>query len=412
MRPITTIIGEVHNESKEKLSALIANNKNFNVIGDFRDGPKFLEAVRTHRPELVILSKDLKSSKEKDMDALMYCRAIVSEFPFTTVIIVSLFEEPKDLREAMKAGARDFVALEDFDERLVSSAIELVTTNRKYEFAISDKNGFVVSLISSKGGTGKTTIAINMAAELANRLKNKGDNGKVLLLDYDLQFGDVSYLGNLKPNRTIADLNDMKDIDQDALEAHLVEHELGFWVLAAPKKPQYADIIDPALLQKTITISKRLFDYIIIDSMQGFHKSTMAAVDASDIICIVSSSQLVHLKNTKLTIETLEELFDDNEAKQKIKLIVNKYDRNSIPVEEVSKRFKYELLGYIPKNDAIVSQATNYNKIIVSDFPTSDVAKSIKSLVDNILNNKESDGKEALKSDKQSGSLFSRLFSK
>ena len=65
MRPITTIIGEVHNESKEKLSALIANNKNFNVIGDFRDGPKFLEAVRTHRPELVILSKDLKLSKKK-----------------------------------------------------------------------------------------------------------------------------------------------------------------------------------------------------------------------------------------------------------------------------------------------------------------------------------------------------------
>ena len=122
------------------------------------------------------------------------------------------------------------------------------------------------------------------------------------------------------------------------------------------------------------------------------------------------SSQLVHLKNTKLTIETLEELFDDNEAKQKIKLIVNKYDRNSIPVEEVSKRFKYELLGYILKNDAIVSQATNYNKIIVSDFPTSDVAKSIKSLVDNILNNKESDKERKI--DKQSGSLFSRLFSK
>ena len=412
MRPITTIIGEVHSESKEKLNALIANNKNFNVIGDFRDGPKLLEAVRTHHPELVILSKDLRSSKEKDMDALMYCRAIVSEFPSTTVIIVALFEEPKDLREAMKAGARDFVALDDYDERLVSSAIELVTTCRKYDFAITDREGFVISLISSKGGTGKTTIAINMAAELTNRIKERGENKRILLLDYDLQFGDISYLGNLKPSRTIADLNDMKDIDQDALEAHLVEHELGFWVLAAPKKPQYADIIEPALLQKTISIAKRLFDYIIIDSMQGFHKSTMAAVDASDIIAIISSSQLVHLKNTKLTIETLEELFEDNEAKEKIKLIINKYDRTSIPVEEVSKRFKYELLGYVPKNDNIVSQATNYNKIIVADFPNSDVSKSIKVLIDNILNRMNGEGNENLKLDKQSGSLFSRLFSK
>ena len=412
MRPISTIIGEVHSEVKDKLQTLIANNKNFNVIGEAKDGSKLLEAVRTHHPELVIISKDIKSSKEKNMDGLEYCRLIVSEFPSTTVIITSLFEEPKDLREAMKVGARDFVAFEDFEERLASSAIELVSTSRKYDFSSTDKQGKVISLISSKGGTGKTTTALNLAAELTNRL-SQTEGGRVLLLDYDLQFGDISYLGNLKPNRTIADLNDMRDIDQDALEAHLVEHEAGFWVLAAPKKPQYADIIQPAVLQKAISIGKRLFDYIIVDSMQGFHPSTMAAVDSADIIAIVSSAQLVSLKNTKLTIETLEEIMDDNEAKERIKLIVNKYDKMSIPADEISKRFKYDFLGHIPKNDNIVSQATNYNKLVVVDYPNSDVSKGFKSMVDNILSQiGDGEANESAKENKQSGGLFGKLFTK
>lgn len=418
MRQISTVIGEPIPDVQDQLRDYIANNKNFDVIGETKDGANLIELVRTHKPELVIISKDLKNLKEMNMDGLEICRLIMGEFPSTVIIVTAPFEEPQDLRDSMKAGARDFIAVGDFGERLVDSAIELITSIRKYDVTVSDKKGKVISLVSPKGGVGKTTISFNIAAEISKRLQNRPEPGRVLLLDYDLQFGDISYLGNLKPTRTIADLNEMREIDQDALEAHLVEHPTGgFWVLAAPMKPHYADIIRPEILQKTIEIGKRLFDYIIIDSMQGFHPSSMVAIDQSDIVAVVTGSQLVSLKNTKLTIETLEELIDHELPKDKIKIIVNKYDKLSIPVEEIPKRFKYDLLGCVPKNDGTVSQANNYNKFIVSDYGNTDVARGIKHIVDNIFNifepvetSQKNKGNKGNKANK--GSLLNTLFGK
>jgi ABC-type amino acid transport substrate-binding protein len=109
-------------------------------------------------------------------------------------------------------------------------------------------------------------------------LKMSDETARVLLIDYDLQFGDISYISSIKPKRTISDLNDLEDIDQDALEAHLEYHKKGdFYVLAAPLKPHFADQIRPEIIEKIIKVAKRNFDFVIVDSMQGFNKASILA---------------------------------------------------------------------------------------------------------------------------------------
>jgi pilus assembly protein CpaE len=264
---------------------------------------------------------------------------------------------------------------------LISTALELVSNARKYETVSNDKRGKAISFLSSKGGVGKSTLIVNLASDLASQVNANGEINKVLVLDYDLQFGDIAYLGNLKAQRTVADLNEMSGIDSDALQAHLIEHDkYGFWVLAAPKTPQYADIIRKDSLEQTIILAKRLFDYILIDTPQGFATATMSAVDHSDLVAVVSSGHMVDVKNLKIMLNTLEQMVSEDFPKERISIVLNQYSKNCVPEKEISSRFEYGVLGVIPRNDNTVASANNYNKSIVKEYENTDVAKAIKAI--------------------------------
>lgn len=410
MRYISTLIGEVNDQVEVLLDSLIVNNRNFNVLGKAKKPLSVLDQVRLHKPQLVFLSVEMQDA---DMDSMELCRQIVGEFPSTIVIFTAQFERSGDLRESMKAGARDFIALNEFDERLVDSALELVTSVRQFEVVSNDKHGKTISFVSPKGGVGRSTLILNTAAELAQGLNHKGEPNRVVILDYDLQFGDIAYLGNIKTSRTLSDLNDINSIDSDALEAHLVEHEkYGFWVLTAPKDPAYAEIISKETLDQTLVLSKRLFDYVLVDTSQGMDSATLSAIDHSDLTIVVSGGTMMDMKNLKIMLSTLEQLIDEQFPRDKIAVLLNQYSKTSVPSTEVMNRFKFNVVGVVPKNDNIVTQANNYNKAIVRDHSNTDVGKAIKEATHQIVKtvNPSESNKDSLVESKKG--VFGKLFSK
>lgn len=383
MKNISILIGEMHSEIESSIEANLGTSRNFDILGRTRKPISLLDNARNRKPDVVLLSVDLE---DETMDAYALCQQIVGELPSTVVVMTSLNESSSELREAMKAGARDLVSLQDFDTRLVPTLLELVSNVRKYDASSTlDKKGKVISFLSSKGGVGKSTFAVNLASVLSTELNEEGLPNKVLVLDYDLQFGDIAYLGNIKAQRNIADLNEMSSIDSDALKAHLVEHEkYGYWVLAAPKTPQYADIIQRESLEQTINLSKKIFDYILIDTPQGFTNATMTAVDHSDLVVVMSSGQMVDVKNLKIMLSTLEKVVSEDFPKERISILLNQYSRNCVPEKEIRNRFAFDVLGVIPKNETTVANANNANKSIVKEFGNTDVAKAIRSVSENI----------------------------
>lgn len=423
MKVIKTIFGEVYPSISDNLNKLIGGNKDFNIIGDTKDGMKLLELVREKNPDLVIMSKDLVSSMNKNRTGLDYCKMITGEFPQCVVIVTSLNEEPDDIRNTMQAGARDFISDTDIPKRLLKSIYTLMEIMENTSNKEGQKRGKVLTYISAKGGAGKTTLSYNTSAEIIRLLKMSDETARVLLIDYDLQFGDISYISSIKPKRTISDLNDLEDIDQDALEAHLEYHKKGdFYVLAAPLKPHFADQIRPEIIEKIIKVAKRNFDFVIVDSMQGFNKASILAIDQSDCTIVVSNGQLVGLKNAKITLDTLSELLlnefddlDEKELKKRMKLVINNHDKNSFPMEDIARKFgKYDLLGSIPKDDRTVITAVNNNQFVVTDYQNTPIAKAIKELVKKImvdvgLEITENNGKGK---NRPKGSMAMKLFGK
>lgn len=385
MRNITVIIGEVHEEVGYGLEVNIANNRNFDVISKTSHVSALIDAVRTQLPQLVFVSVDMQ---DDHMNAFELTQMILSESPSTVVIMTALYEKPTDLRDAMRAGARDLIALQDFEGRLVETSIDLVSNARKYDSSIvNDRKGKVISFLSANGGVGKSTNILNIASEIANTEKPNGGYYKVLVLDYDLQFGDIGYLSNVKAQRGLAELNEMAAIDTDALGAHLFESPTQrYYVLTAPKTPQYADIIRKESLEQTISLAKKLFDYILIDTPQGFSTPSMVALDMSDLVAVVSSGQMLDVKNLRVMMSTLEQLISEDFPRERLSILLSKYSKNSVSVKDIQSRFNFQILGTIVKNDAVVSAANNLHKTIVTDNATSDVAKDMKNVATRIIN--------------------------
>ena len=433
MKTIKTVLGEVYSENSAKLNDLIGNNKDFNIVGETKDGLKLIELIREKEPDLLIISKDITSQNSKAKTAHDFCKVISSEFPALTIIMTSLDEEEEDdLRNAMRAGAKDFIAGKNIETKLLYSIIDLIDTKAKFGTYNGDKRGRVLCMLSAKGGAGKTTLSFNLAADIAQKLANLQEGAKVLLIDYDLQFGDISYISTLKPKRTIADLNELEDIDKEALEAHLLQHPVGkFWILPAPLKPHFSDFIKPETIRKILQIAKKNFDFIIVDCMQGFNKASILAIQSSDFSTVVANPSLVGLKNAKITLDTLEELLETStevemntytveeiNPKDKMKLLLNEFDNNSIPLEDLSRSFsKYNIIGCVTRNDNIVSQAVRDAQFVVLNYPNSNIAKDIKAIADKLLeesgyqittNKKDKKSKQKGKST----SLFVKLFSK
>lgn len=411
MRNISVIIGEVHEEIHSSFEKLIENNRNFDVMYKSKNITALLDAVRTQSPQLVFLSVDLVSDT---MDGYELCQKIVSENPSVIVVMTSIYEKGNEIREAMRAGARELIPLGEFDSRLVATTLELVSNARKFEASSNDRKGKVISFLSAKGGVGKSTTITNIASELASRTNSNGVVNNVLILDYDLQFGDIAYLTNVKAQRTIADLNEMSAIDSDALMAHLVvSEEYKYSILTAPKTPQYADIIRKESLEQTITLAKRTFDYVLIDTSQGFTTATMVAVDQSDLVVVTSSGQMVDIKNLRIMLKTLEQLVNEDFPRERISVLLNQYSKNCVPAKEISSRLDFRVLGIVPKKDDIVSNANNYNKSVVIDFANSDVAKELKNITTNIATIVNPETKQAVeKQEKSKKSLFGAMFTK
>ena len=134
-------------------------------------------------------------------------------------------------------------------------------------------NAMVFTVTSPTGGCGKTFFATNLAAYLVGVT-----GGRVLLVDLDLQFGEVSLALGLRPQRTISELINEDDMDE-AFAEYLVEHSSGYQVLSAPADPFAAELVGPREATRVLECARRQFDYIVVDTPPSLNEVVLAAFD-------------------------------------------------------------------------------------------------------------------------------------
>jgi pilus assembly protein CpaE len=210
------------------------------------------------------------------------------------------------LGEAIRAGVREVVPADDTAalrracERSLAWSRELEAAARPP--ATAPTPATVVTVFSGKGGCGKSVLATNVAVSLAT-----GGSHRVLLVDMDLQFGDIGIMTRLAPDRTIADAIAMSGrLDEAGVRSLLTRYRPGLDVLLAPAGPAEGDHVTRALVGELIAAARPLFDFIVVDTPPYFNDQVLAVLDLTDRFVLVVTPDLPTLKSVRLTQDMFE----------------------------------------------------------------------------------------------------------
>ncbi len=386
MSKITVVVVDDAEETRSSIKTLLSFEKKIEVIGEAENGEEALLFVKEARPDIVLMDINMPV-----MDGIKATEEITLAVPESTVIIMSVQGDQEYLKKAMSAGARDFLNKPFSNEDLVKSILKTyeieskrreVSSAPKYEEEIITK---VITVFSTKGGVGKTTIASNLAVSLARITKRK-----VALVDLDLQFGDISIMLNVSVKNTISDLiKEINLLDEELMDDYLVSHFSGVRVLPAPIKPEYAEYITASHVEKIIKILKRNYHYIVIDTSASFHETVLTSLDISDRILMISTLDLPTIKNIKAGLDVMESL---HYPSSKVNVVLNKASEQfGIKFKDFENTIKHPIWSIIPEDSQTVITSANKGFPFVMTRAETKVSRAIYSMANEIISDKTAD---------------------
>jgi pilus assembly protein CpaE len=296
------------------------------------------------------------------------------------------------LQGALRAGVDDVVAVTAEDSELldsVSRAAARVKVRRPATVVVpppppppgaaEGSKGRVISVFCSKGGTGKSVVAINLAVALAKRTIQP-----VVLVDADLQFGDVALMLQLAPVHTIAEAVQAGDrLDGTLLESLLLRHEpSGLLILAAPTEPSSADRIGRADLARVIDVLRERCAYIVIDTSANFAEITLAALEAADEILVLAGLDVMSLKSARVGMQTMRAL---DIPFSSVKFVLNRANtRVGLSEADAERAVQLKVDAALP-SDILVAESVNRGVPVVISSPRSKFARSIDDLASRLM---------------------------
>jgi pilus assembly protein CpaE len=290
---------------------------------------------------------------------------------------------------AIRAGVADVIALPG-DEDQLSEAVERAAEGLQLapvapapgqDASSSGERGRVTTIFSTKGGTGKSVVATNLAVVLA-RTSDK----PVVLLDADLQFGDVAVMMKLQPRHTIVDaVANIDRLDVQFLKSLLIRHERsGVLVLPAPLEPGFADQVSGPDMAKIIDMLATFAGHVVIDTPSHFNEVNLAVLERSDDIVLIAGMDIPAIKNVKIGLQVLRLL---DMPVSRVKLLLNRANAKvKLDIGEVEKTLQLKA-DVLLASDILIPQSVNKGNPAVLENPKSTVAKSIEQLAELVTAN-------------------------
>jgi pilus assembly protein CpaE len=335
-----------------------------------------LEAHLPRYPEtlLVIIGATV------DLDeALMFSAYQRLQRPLIGVVLVRRTVDQADVMRCLRAGVREVVeetdwkGLREATTRSVDISKALSTSLRSG--ADQAPYGRVVTIFAGKGGCGRTFVAVNLAVALS-----AGGSRRVLLVDLDLQFGDVAIMLKLNPERSIAGGIAMAGrLDEPGLRSVVTQYRPGIDALLAPANPAQSEHVRRELVVEILDVARPLYDFIVIDTPALVTDQVLAALDMSDWLVPIVTPDLPTLKTVRLTVE----MFDMLDYPKDRRLLV--FNRSNTQVgltdEDVSDAVGMPFAVHVPSSrDVPVS--VNRGEPLLTTSPLHPVSRAIRELAD------------------------------
>lgn len=378
-------------ETRENVRKLLQFEVDIEVAGVAKSGKEGIEQSQECDPDVVLMDINMP-----DMDGITATEAIRKKLPHVQVIILSVQGDQNYMRRAMLAGARDFLTKPPMADELISAirragemAQQERTKNAQVRGApvspgapigsgLSLTQGKVVTVYSPKGGTGCTTLAVNLALALHN------EDTRVTLVDGNFQFGDVAVFVNEQGKNTILDIAArVNELDPEVVEGVMINHAAtGVHILAAPSRPEYAEKVTGDQFSQLIEYLRQMYAYVVIDTTPILTDITLAAIDKSDVIVLVTTQDIPSIKNARLFLDLLQTIGIERE---RIVFAMNRFDKRvAITPERVGDNLKQEVVAVIPMDERVVVPAVNRGIPFILDNKTQPSARGILSLAESV----------------------------
>jgi pilus assembly protein CpaE len=353
-------VGTASYSTIDELAGALDGNATVVVLG-----PSFIDPIELTAAEQLLAAR-------RELAAIM-----VTEELSTDVLQRALRAGVKDVLQS-PVEAHELQGAVDRVARTIAPVSGVVTTSPG-DAASEGELGRVVMVFSTKGGSGKSVIASNLAVLLAQR-----SDKPVVLVDADLQFGDVAVMLKLTPQHTIVDaVSSLDRMDATMLRELLATHgPEGLLVLPAPLEPAFADQIGASEMVRIVETLRTFAGHVVIDTPAYFNDVVLGLIEVSDDVLLVAGMDIPNIKNVKIGLQTLRLL---NTPMEKLRLILNRANSKvRLDSSEVERTLGVKADALIP-SDIVVPQSVNRGEPVVYSAPRSSVTKAFEALADDFI---------------------------
>jgi pilus assembly protein CpaE len=324
-------------------------------------------------PEILVVGPDIA-----ERHALDIARTVDEHRPDVSVVLIAQ-PSPALLEQAVRVGVRD-VLDPTLPPEEVRSSLEraMATASRRRAVLRNDaarvRTSKVITVASPKGGAGKTAISSNLAIGLAQMAPDQ-----VVIVDCDLQFGDVPNALRLTPERTLADLARAgAHLDATSLKAFLTPHASGVFALCAPDSPADADIVTCDMLATTIELLADMFTYVVIDTAAGLDETTLTALEHSTDVVVVCATDVSSARGLRKELDAFDLLGLRDQQRH---FVLNRSDaRVGLSHTDIEQTVGLPVSVTIPSSRSIPT-AMNQGSPVLESEPRSTIGRSFGELV-------------------------------
>jgi pilus assembly protein CpaE len=318
-------------------------------------GEEQIRALRQLQPELLII--DIDDSPEL---GIRFAQFLSETTPGIRFVAAGPLLQPELLLTAMRAGVADYLTKPVTGEALRAALdrVRLVVGSGKKDEV--RRVGQVYSFYSPKGGSGTTTTATNFAVVL-HRLTGK----KTLLVDLDLELGEIALLLGVQPRFNFVDMvQNFHRMDAELLASYIERHESGVHLLSAPYHPEKAEVVTAEEIRRILQFLRKHYDYLVVDTSKSFSPATLASLEQADLAFVVTNVDLASLRNLQRGLPLLKRMLGRDE--KHIRLVVNRYHPdNEISLEDVQRTVGIPVYHTLCNDYDEVSRSISTGKPIV-----------------------------------------------
>jgi pilus assembly protein CpaE len=314
-----------------------------------------------------------------DMDAaLVVAEAFDRHRPEVCVILVAE-PSPTQWQDALRAGVRDVVSPTAERGELAAAirrAVQTAAARQRTAPPVDDlRSSKTVAVLSPKGGSGKSTMATNLAAGIAKR-----GTASVAIVDLDLQFGDVAPYLQLLPESSLADVaRATESVDATMLKVFLTRHATGLYALCGPESPGEAEEVGYDVALQAVRLLAGEFDRVIVDTPPDLGESTLAAVEAATDLLFVCSTDVSTIRSLRKELDALDRL---GLTGQRRHLVLNRADAQvGVRVADIEELLGLRVAVEIPSSRTVPT-AINQGVPVIEAYPKTPVARQLEKVVD------------------------------